>query len=170
MSNFPYRTRSTYIRKPDSMTTDEHNEFLAALAEKYPAPLRVDELFDPSLPIKSYADCKTKKDKMAFLRHKLATDASWAARGCVKIHALQTDAEKSSLDTTDDNGVGFSGFDARGMSYLAEWIVKATNKPAKWRKTFATAIDQPKSIRKIHKIMPKYANQLRQIADGTLKA
>ena len=167
MTYRPYRTRtSNFVRKPDSMTTDEHNEFLAALAVKYPAPTTG----IGAVLIASYADCKTIKDKMAFLRHKLATDASWAAKGCVKIHDLQTETEKSIGDTTDDNGIGFSGFDARGMSYLAGWIVKATTKPVKWRRTFATAIDQPKQIRKIHKIMPKYANQLRQIADGTLKA
>ncbi len=142
------------------MTTDEHNEFLAELAAKYPAPEGIDK----------YGDCKTIVDKMAFLRHKLATDIVWASKGVVKIHDLQTETEKSIGDTTDDNGIGFSGFDARGMSYLATWITKATTKPAKWRKTFATAVDQPKSIRKLHKIMPKYANQLRQIADGTLKA
>ncbi len=166
---YPYRTQTNYPSKPDSMTKDEHNEFLAALAEKYPAPLaRVDEV--ATATIKSYGDCKTIKDKTAFLRHKLATDIVWASKGVVKIHALQTESEKSIGDTTDDNGVGFSGFDARGMSYLAEYINKATTKPEKWRKTFATAVDQPKSIRKLHKIMPKYANQLRQIADGTLKA
>ena len=168
---YPYRTRTTYTRKPDSMTTDEHNEFLAELAAKYPAPVdKSKSEIHPGATITSYGDCKTLKDKMAFLRHKLATDASWAAKGCVKIHALQTESEKSIGDTTDDNGVGFSGYDARGMSYLAEWIVKATTKPEKWRRTFADAIDQSKQIRKIHKIMPKYANQLRQIADGTLKA
>ena len=163
-----YNTR--FVPRPDSMTDNEHSEFLAALAEKYPAPLDPACTIRPTATIKSYGDCKTKKDQMAFLRHKLATDLVWASRGVVKIHDLQTESEKSIGDTTDDNGVGFSGFDARGMSYLAEWIKKATTKPEKWRKTFATAIDQPKSIRKIHKIMPKYANQLRQIADGTLKA
>ncbi len=162
----PYSTRSTFSRKPDSMTDNEHSDFLSELAAKYPAPTAG----IGSETIASYGDCKTKKDKMAFLRHKLATDLVWASRGCVKIHDLQTESEKSIGDTTDDNGVGFSGFDARGMSYLASWITKAMNKPTKWRRTFATAIDQPKSIRKIHKIMPKYANQLRQIADGTLKA
>ncbi len=166
MTYRPYRTRTTFVRKPDSMTTDEHNEFLAKLAEKYPAPT----VGIGAVLIASYTDCKTIKDKMAFLRHKLATDLVWASKGVVKIHTLQTESEKSIGDTTDDNGVGFSGFDARGMSYLATWITKATTKTnPKWRKTFATAVDQPKSIRKLHKIMPKYANQLRQIADGTLK-
>lgn len=157
---YPYKTQTNFVRKPDSMTTALHREFLAELAAKYPAPDGITR----------YGDCKTKKDKMAFLRHKLATDASWAAKGCVKIHDLQTESEKSIGDTTDSNGVGFSGFDAGGMSYLAEWIKKATTKPEKWRRTFTNAIDQPKQIRKIHKIMPKYANQLRMIADGTLKA
>jgi len=154
------------------MTADEHIDFLDKLAEKYPAPLDPtrQEAFSTA-KIKSYGDCKTIKDKTAFLRHKLATDIVWASKGVVKIHDLQTESEKSIGDTTDDNGVGFSGFDARGMSYLATWITKATTKTnPKWRKTFATAVDQPKSIRKLHKIMPKYANQLRQIADGTLKA
>ena len=95
MTYRPYRTRTTYTRKPDSMTTDEHTAFLAELAAKYPAPEGID----------TYGACKTIKDKMAFLRHKLATDASWAAKGCVKIHALQTESEKSIGDTTDDNGI-----------------------------------------------------------------
>ncbi len=166
MTYRPYRTKTTYVRKPDSMTDNEHNEFLAELAAKYPVPTHG----IGAAAITSYADCKTIKDKTAFLRHKLATDLVWASKGVVKIHTLQTESEKSIGDTTDDNGVGFSGYDARGMSYLATWIDKAMNKSnPKWRKTFATAVDQPKSIRKLHKIMPKYANQLRQIADGTLK-
>ena len=109
----------TWTPKPDSMTADEHTAFLAELAAKYPCPEGIE----------SYAACETIKDKMAFLRHKLATDLSWASRGVVKIHTLQTETEKSIGDTTDDNGVGFSGFDARGMSYLASWINKATTKP-----------------------------------------
>ena len=172
MTYRPYRTRTTYTRKPDSMTADEHNEFLAELAAKYPTPIDQSKSeICPGATIASYGDCKTIKEKTAFLRHKLATDLVWASKGVVKIHDLQTESEKSIGDTTDDNGIGFSGFDARGMSYLATWITKATTKTnPKWRKTFATAVDQPKSIRKLHKIMPKYANQLRQIADGTLKA
>ncbi len=153
--------------RPDSMTTDEHNEFLAELAAKYPAPIDQSKSeICPGATIASYKDCTDTKTKTAFLRYKLATDLSWACRGVVKIHQLQTETEKSIEETTEDNGVGFSGFDARGMSYMAGWITKGIEK---YHKTYANAIDKPKFIRKLHKTMPRYANQLRQIADGTLK-
>lgn len=148
--------------RPDSMTAEQHDEFLAELAVKYPAPVAG----IGAVTITSYKDCTDTKSKNAFLRYKLATDLSWACRGVVKIHQLQTESEKNMEETTESNGIGFSGFDARGMSYMAGWIVKGMEK---YRKTYANAIDKPKFIRKLHKTMPRYANQLRQIADGTLK-
>ncbi len=146
----------SFRRSPDNMTTEQHNAFLAENAAKYPCPEGVT----------SYIDCTTKKDKDAFLRHKLATDLAWAAKGVVQIHKFQTESEKQSATTSDSNGIGWSGFDAKGMTYLAGWIHRATTQ---YGKNLSTAIDKPKSIRRVHKIMPKYAKQLMRIADKEVR-
>lgn len=155
ISHGPAQWTDLGVPRPDSMTPEDHAAFLAELAAKYPAPEGMT----------GYSDCKTKKDKIAFLRHKLATDLYWASKGVVQILKLQTGSEKASGATTDSNGVGFSGFDARGLTYIANWINTGIDR---YNKTFGNAVDQPKSIRKLHKIMPKYAEQLRRIADGEL--
>lgn len=159
----PSHTVGVYGR-PDSMTELDHFAFLRELEDKYPAPLDPKCNIRPTATIKSYAACKSQKDKLAFLRHKLATDLRWACRGVVKIHKLQTESERDAEATTDANGVGFSGYDARGMSYIADWI----NREIGRGKSYAEAMNKPKFIRKLHKTMPKYAGQLRRIADGDL--
>lgn len=55
-----------------------------------------------------------------FLKNKLATDKSWALRGLTRIYEKQTLTEKASKNTSELNGVGFSGADAEILSSFAE--------------------------------------------------
>lgn len=114
----------------------------ATPATKYPKP---DEA--------TYADCKTKKAKLAFLRYKLATDQAWAEKALVTIHKFQTADEKATEATRVYNGVGFSGFDARSCSYMAKWIMSGKHLSGKF-------------LARAFRMAPKYAEQLRKIADG----
>lgn len=105
----------------------------------------------------TYADCKTKAEKVAFLRWKTSTDQAWAEKALLTIWKFQTACEKSSEATTDHNGVGFSGFDARSASYLVKWLEAGKKLDGKF-------------LAKAFKLAPKYAEQIRKIADGEVKA
>lgn len=52
----------------------------------------------------------------------LLTDRNWLERGILAIDARQTASEQRARETRDQNGMGWSGFDARYMGYLASWI------------------------------------------------
>ena len=100
-----------------------------------------------------YADLTTKKSKIDFIREKLQCDAKWAVRGLVKIYDYQTESEKNIGNTTDNNGVGFSGIDGDILSSYAEQIKKGRTMSLK-------------QMSVIYGAMPKYATQLQRIVDN----
>ncbi len=99
-----------------------------------------------------YSELKTKKEKKAFVREMLATNPSWAVRGLLKIYEYQTEAEQRVGETTEDNGVGFSGADAHILSSFAEQIQKGRQMTAK-------------QMGIIYKKMPRYSGQLVNIVE-----
>ena len=98
-----------------------------------------------------FKELKTKKDRTAYIREMLATDASWALRGMLRIYERQTEDEKVSEDTRHDNGVGFTGSDASLLSSYAKQV-KAGRKMSE------------KQMKYIYKKMPKYARQLEGVS------
>ena len=46
------------------------------------------------------------------------------SKAIVSIYNLQTESEKSTKSTNDNNGVGFNGVDAEFLSSLAEFFIK----------------------------------------------
>ena len=101
-----------------------------------------------------YEDCKFKKDRIALLRKKLGTNATWAKVGCQRIFEYQTAEEQNSESTMYWNGVGFSGADAEILSSFAKQINEGK---------FAGS---PKQMKILFKKMPKYAKQLDGIAQA----
>lgn len=77
-------------------------------------------------------------------------------RALVVIFSLQTDAERSSEETVEHNGVGFNGADAEICSSLAKQIIRRGTLSQK----------QMEIARK--KIM-KYARQLTLVSNGEIK-
>ncbi len=156
-----YASKPRWTPRPDNTTQAEHDAFLAECGSKNPCPSNVT---GKALATK-LTEVSTQKDRVAFLKHMLATNLAWATKGAQQIHKLQTESEKSTAATTDSNSVGWSGYDAKGMTWIANWITKQTERGV----SFATAVNKPKAIRKLHKIMPKYASQLLKIVDGKIK-
>jgi hypothetical protein len=72
-------------------------------------------------------------------------------RAVVAIYRRQTASEQASLQTKEDNGVGFSGCDAEILSSFAQKILKG------WIMT-------PKCVAIARKKMPKYWKQLAEVA------
>ena len=99
-----------------------------------------------------YDDLKFKKDKVAFIREKVATDPRWAVKGLLRIFEYQTATEQACETTQEHNGVGFTGVDAEILSSFAKQVNKGRNM-------------SPKQMAIIYKKMPKYAKQLMLIAE-----
>jgi hypothetical protein len=95
----------------------------------------------------NYADLKFKKDRIAFLREKCASDARWALRALLRIYEDQTAEEQAVGHTRVHNGVGFSGVDGEILSSFAEQFQR------KGRLS-------PKQMAIVFKKMPRYAKQL----------
>lgn len=88
-----------------------------------------------------------------FIKEKLATNALWAIRGMLRIYQYQTEQEKSSEQTIEDNGIGFSGCHGTIFSSFSEQYLK---------KGFLS----DKQVAIVMKGMPKYAGQLIKIIEG----
>lgn len=99
-----------------------------------------------------YSDLTTKKDKIAFIRHMVNTDANWALKGMMRIYGNQTSEEQVHQMTKEDNKIGFCGPDAGIMSSLAEQYND--------RNSLSRA-----QMGLVFKIMPKYAKQLMMCAE-----
>jgi hypothetical protein len=83
---------------------------------------------------------------------KLATNKEWALRALQIIYNQQTEDEQASGQTRYHNNVGFSGTDSDFLSSLARqhrergWLTR-------------------NQMKHLHKIMPKYWNQILQLSD-----
>jgi len=85
------------------------------------------------------------------IKAQLATSDAWLLRGLMAIYNYQTSQEKSSMATTEDNGVGFNGVDAFILTKFAEDYKKYNRL-------------SPKQMDLTRKKMLKYAGQLAKIA------
>lgn len=102
-----------------------------------------------------YSELKTKKEKVAFVKQMLASNPDWAVRGLLKIYEFQTEAEQRVGETTEDNGVGFSGCDAHILSSFADQIKNGRQM-------------SEKQLAIIYKKMPRYSRQLVNIVEETV--
>lgn len=91
------------------------------------------------------------------VRERLEINDAWVKRAVVSIFNLQTESEKASDSTAEDNGVGFSGCDAELMSSFAKQLVQRGSL-------------SPKQMVWARKKMLKYAGQLARIANGEITA
>jgi len=105
----------------------------------------------------AYTACTFKKDRIALLRANLASNASWATRGCQCIFGYQTADEQSIGVTVEDNGVGFTGADSTILSSFAKQI------------NAGRFVGSKKQMDILFKKMPKYAKQLDNVAQAKQK-
>lgn len=86
------------------------------------------------------------------IKEKLKTDDRWLYRAIFVIFEKQTYEEQNIEATVKANGVGFTGADARLMSYLAKWVKQHGRLNEKWRA-------------EARRRMVKYSGQLAKIAN-----
>lgn len=88
---------------------------------------------------------------VAEIREAVSTQTAWQDRALIAIYNGQTEQEKDSQTTVEDNGIGFSGVDAEILTSFAEQFLRR-----QWL--------SPKQREILGKKLPKYAGQLWQIA------
>lgn len=93
----------------------------------------------------------------AYIREGLEQSDSWLLRGLMVIYSFQTEAEKVSKMTAEDNGMGFNGVDAEFLTSLAEQYKT---------RGFLT----PKQLIHCRRKMLKYSGQLLKVAKGKVQS
>lgn len=85
------------------------------------------------------------------IRTKIQQDPRWTERAVLVLFEHQTEDEKRADAALKRNGIGFSGADARLMSYYAKWLLAKNHLTGK-------------HLERAQKVVSKYAGQLTQIA------
>ena len=96
----------------------------------------------------------TKKELIAALKERLATDDRWALRALKLVYRNQTADEQAKQQTIEHNGIGFSGPDAEILSSFAQQYQR--------RGTLS-----PRQMNLLRRKMPSYASQVARAADTT---
>ena len=99
----------------------------------------------------TYSDLTKDKDRVVFIKEKLATDDRWLIRGLLKIYEQQTADEQATRTTRVTNAIGFSAFDADFLTGMAKRVQDGY-------------MLTPKQQIATRKAMAKYAGQLVRIA------
>lgn len=87
------------------------------------------------------------------IRGKVGREVQWVERAITVIYERQTEDEKSADSTSHHNGIGFSATDASIMSSFAKQLSKGKHL-------------SEKQLTIAFRVMPKYARQLFEIAQG----
>ena len=156
------------VKRGDSVTTigffDVHSELPLSVFHKFVDDILMRE--EAAAEEKANTTPKfsksfsSKEERLEWVKTMLKTDSRWTIRGLLAIFARQTTEEMDSDTTKEDNGVGFTGFDAEILTSFAkrvmEWEQEITHK-------YPTALS-PRQVEVLQKRMPKYAQQLIKIS------
>ena len=94
----------------------------------------------------------TKKELLAALKERLATDDRWALRALTLVYRNQTTDEQNAQQTLEHNGIGFSGPDAEILSSFAQQYQRRSSL-------------SPKQMNLLKRKIPSYARQVARAAD-----
>jgi hypothetical protein len=159
------------VKRGDSLTTidfDVHSELPLCVFHKFVDDTLLKELVQEEAKAEEKVNTapkvsksfSTKEERLEWVKTMLKSDSRWTIRGLLAIFSRQTVDETSSDATIEDNGVGFTGFDAEILTSFAkrvmEWEQETTHK-------YPTALS-PRQIEVLQKRMPKYAQQLIKIS------
>lgn len=92
-----------------------------------------------------------------FIKTKLASDDRWARKALLRIYEKQTKEKKRIQGTTENNAVGFTGFDGEILSSLADQLTRR-----------GTLTEKQMTV--VKQKTPKYWRQILQESDPALLA
>lgn len=96
-----------------------------------------------------------KKERVAALKERLLSDDTFLIESLINLYKLQTDDEKRSKETYEENGVGFNSTDSKVLTSISEFYLE---------RNFLS----PKQKDLVRKKIVKYANQLRRLEEGEI--
>ena len=96
---------------------------------------------------------KTQKEQIAYIRKMVATNIRWTERAVLVLYECQTEDEKTTEETTENNARGFTGYDANFLSSLAKRLLEGRPLTAK-------------QLSSCRKALRKYSGQLWRIAQA----
>ncbi len=91
-------------------------------------------------------------DKIKSLKEAMVTNQEVLEKSLLFLYSYQTNEEKESTSTIEDNGVGFNGFDGKSLSYMGEYLKKGRHLSGKY-------------LEKAQRMMPKYAKQIVELRE-----
>lgn len=94
----------------------------------------------------------TKKEKVAFIRQMITTNADWSKRALMRIFENQTNDEKQDFDTKHHNNIGFTGHDANILTSFAKNLLEYNHLTEK-------------QMACLYKMIGKYAGQIYRMSD-----
>lgn len=114
-----------------------------------------------------FADLKTKKARIEFIREKLKTNDMWMLKGLLVVFDNQTHDEQREESVRTHNGIGFTRADAEIMtSFAKQAISKGVREGlANKEKIMVDQVFSPKQAFLFRKKIVKYANQLAKEAE-----
>jgi hypothetical protein len=89
------------------------------------------------------------------IKTKLSTDIRWMERALIVLFNRQTFEEQDSGSTHVYNNRGFTGSDARYLTYISKWLMSDSRNHL-----------SGKHLEKCKKILPKYWRQIKDEIDG----
>lgn len=99
----------------------------------------------------------TKAARLAHVRSELGTKPKWAVRALTVVYQGQTQSEQVRSTTIEENGVGFTAFDAEILTSFAQQVERWER--ADPTRRYATPLSE-KQMALLFKRIPKYAGQL----------
>lgn len=116
----------------------------------------------------TFAQLKTKKDRIAFIKEKLTTNDMWILKGLITIFDNQTADEQRQKTVKMDNGIGFTPADANFMCSIARGLIDRGIREAFELKQQLKVdiILSEKQAYNLRKRIVKYAGQLAKEAEA----
>lgn len=116
----------------------------------------------------TFADLKTKKARIDFIKDKLSTNDMWILKGLITIFDNQTADEQRQKTVRCDNGIGFTRGDADFMCSIAKGLIERGIREAfelRQRLSVDTILSQKQAFL-LRKRIVKYAGQLAKEAEA----
>lgn len=101
---------------------------------------------------------RTKKQPLTVskevIKKNLSENTKWMERALIELYNRQTTEEQQVDTTIEENGIGFNGFDAKYLSYVAKYLKKSPNNHL-----------NDKHKEKCGKMLPKYWKQVSSLIE-----
>lgn len=87
-----------------------------------------------------------------FIKEQLKNNQKWMERSLIILYNFQTQDEKQTKETREQNNVGFNSSDSRYLTWVSEWLLKSPYNHL-----------NEKHMGKVGRMLPKYWGQIHRL-------